>query len=170
VPFYDQYGNELVSLGPPQLLYPDSGILIEPAGGRGRVLGSVVQRRRVEVINAYQVNDTAVSTGGTFTFGQPIAADWANELIVYVDRSGAPTTSPTGLQLEVQTCDCFGGASNGWVNLQTAIAITIPNNTFVGVMSLNVFTNFGALLRVGLTATAVGTGSGVENVILMLKG
>jgi hypothetical protein len=170
MPFYDAYGNELVSYGPQQQLFPDSGLLIEPSGGRSRALGGITTRRRVEVINALQVNDTAITTGGTYTFGQPFAVDGFNELLVFVDRSGTPVTAPTGLQLEVQVCDCFGGASNGWINLQAAIAITIPNNTYVGVMSLNQFTNFGALMRFGLTATAVGTGTGVENVIAMLKG
>ncbi len=168
MPFYDANGNELVSYGGPSIL-PDTGLLTETVAGRGRVIGSVLQRRRVEVANILQVAYAAITTGGTYTFSNPFAVDNFSELLVFVDVSGTPTTAPTGVQLQVQTCDCFGGA-NGWINVQAPIAITIPSNTYVGVCSLNAFTNFGALLRLGLTATAAGAGAANLNGLVMLKG
>lgn len=168
MPFIDQFGNDLVAYGPPVNDAP-GGVLVDPLGGRSRVLGSVLRRRRVEILNYLQVNETAITTGGTYTFGTPFPVDNFDEMIVLLDRSGVPTAAPTGVQLQVQTHDGVGGA-NGWINLVGPIAITIPSAGYVGVLSLNQFTNFGYLVRLGVTATAVGTGTGVINGIAMLKG
>lgn len=167
MPFIDQYGNEQVSFGPP-VNDPPGGTLVDLLGGRSRVLGAVVRRRRVEGQLLLAVACASITTGGVYTYSTPFPCDNVDELMVFLDISGAPTAAITGLQMVVQTNDCFGGA-NGWINLAAPAAVTVPNATYVGVLNLAQFTNFGALVRLGVTCTGVGTG-GTLNGLVLAKG
>lgn len=189
MPMYDQYGQELISLGtnPQSLAQP-----IQQVGGPGRLLGSVNRRKRVLV--QWMLSQAGNSAANTWYFSNPLYVDEFDELVLIASLGAAQSGTPATFQMALLMSDLATTLANSWMthpnpvvgkeativsalagvsgqagSTGTALQVASPP-TLQGPFTQAQYSNFGDLVRVGVSWGTAWGGAGVVNVYLKAKG
>lgn len=156
MPMYDAQGNELISALPGAA----GGVTVKPLtpGGSRRAVGGAYARHFVRAWRLLQVAANTVPAPGAETFSSPIYVSDAVELLVLcliLSGTGTPATPKCLVQVGELNNNVFGTHPQGAIN--GAGTLTGSNMWGIGQLS-----NFGSVIRVGLSAGTAWTGGTVE--------
>ena len=164
MPFLDQYGNELISLGQGPLAV---NVAVPSAP-------SIATRRRMlcEFMDSKAIASLANATDA---FTAPIYVDGFSEILIFVSctvaLTGAPATLDACLQVADGTLTTAGVTlGNAFIDHPSGKATVASPALGPGCLLVGQYTNFGSLVRIRYRFATVPTGGGPLLIYLKAKG